>query len=43
MLRGNQVGSWTTDGPLATIPVPLNGWTDLAEIRVVGEKWARSR
>ena len=43
LLQGNQVGSWTSGGLLGTIPVPLTGWTDLAEIRVTGEKWVRSR
>jgi hypothetical protein len=32
-----------TDGLLGTIPVPLTGWTDLVEIKMTGEKWARSR
>lgn len=26
----------------ATIPVSSSGWTDLAEVRLVGEKWVRS-
>lgn len=36
VLRGNQVGNWTMDGLLGTIPVPVTGWTDLAEIRMAG-------
>lgn len=43
LLRGNQVGSWTADGLLATISVPRRGWADLSEIRVTGEKWVRAR
>lgn len=41
VLRGNQVGSWTTGGLLGTIPVPVTGWTDLVQIRVAGENWGR--
>lgn len=28
---------------LATIPVPSSGWTDLAQIRFVGERWLRTK
>ncbi len=27
---------------LATIPVSFQGWTDLADIRLAGEKWAKT-
>jgi hypothetical protein len=28
---------------LGTIPVVPTGWTDLAEVRTLGERWVRSR
>ena len=28
---------------LTTIPVSSSGWTDFAQIRVVGEQWLRTR
>lgn len=41
VLRGNNVGSWGTDGLLSTIPVPPRGWVDLAEVRTLAHRWAR--
>ncbi|HEU0090405.1 MAG TPA: hypothetical protein VFQ77_22560 [Pseudonocardiaceae bacterium] len=28
---------------LATMPVSPTGWTDLAEVRLVGRRWLRQR
>jgi hypothetical protein len=42
VLRGNQVGKWTTDGLLGTIPVSRTGWSDVAEIKLTGENWVRT-
>lgn len=41
LLTGNTVGSWTMEGLLATIPVTRGGWTDLTEVRSIGERWTR--
>ena len=43
ILRGNQVGEWTTDEVLATISVPSKGWSDAAEIKRIGENWVRTK
>lgn len=42
LFKGNKLGSWSTDGLLATLPVSRTGWTDLAEVKLTGEKWRRS-
>ncbi len=42
VLRGNQVGNWTTENVLGTIPVPRTGWSDVADIKLAGEKWAKA-
>ncbi|MGH3773444.1 MAG: hypothetical protein ACRDRW_18975 [Pseudonocardiaceae bacterium] len=36
-------GDDTTAGVLDTIPVAPTGWTDLAEIRLLGQRWLRQR
>ncbi len=43
VLRGNQVGSWTMEGLLGRVPVSPGGWVDLAQVRLIGEKWIRAR
>lgn len=43
VLEGRRVGDHTMTGMLGTIPVLPAGWTDLAEIRSVGHRWARER
>jgi len=43
VLRGNQVGKWTTDGVLGTIAVPYTGWSDLDEIKLAGENWVKAK
>ncbi len=42
VLRGNTVGSWTMEGLLGKVPVSPAGWADLAEVRLIGQKWVRS-
>lgn len=41
VLKGKQIGSWTMEGLLGTIPVSAAGWVDLVEVRGVGERWVR--
>ena len=41
VLRGNQVGKWTTDGVIGKVPVPHTGWADLEEIKLAGENWVK--
>ncbi|MGH3977952.1 MAG: hypothetical protein ACRDRZ_02950 [Pseudonocardiaceae bacterium] len=46
VFAGKQMKTYP-DGPPrvpvhATVPVPPSGWTDLAHIRLVGERWLRS-
>lgn len=43
VLKGNKVGSWTTEGLIGAIPVSAKGWVDLAQIRVIGEQWVRAK
>ncbi len=43
VLKGNTVGSWTMEGLLGTIPVSTKGWADLAQIKGLGERWAREK
>lgn len=43
VLQGNNVGSGTKEGLIGTIQVPIKGWADLAQIRLRGENWARSK
>lgn len=42
VLRGNTVGSWTMEGLLGKVPVSPAGWADLAEVRMIGQKWVHS-
>lgn len=41
VLDGQRVGDHAMAGVLATIPVLPEGWTDLAEIRLLGQRWLR--
>ena len=41
VLAGRQLFSHQTADVLHTIPVSLSGWTDLAEIRQLGQRWLR--
>lgn len=41
VLSGQQTENHGTAGAVDTIPVPPSGWTDLAEIRQLGERWLR--
>ncbi|MBV8540168.1 MAG: hypothetical protein JO063_10110 [Pseudonocardiales bacterium] len=44
VLHGRRIGDDTTaTGVLDTIPVAPTGWTDLAEIRLLGQRWLRQR
>jgi hypothetical protein len=44
VLHGHRIGDHTTTaGVLDTIPVAPTGWTDLAEIRSLGQRWLRQR
>ncbi len=43
VLEGKRIGSWTMEGLLGKISVSPRGWADLAEVRVIGEKWVRAR
>ncbi|MDQ3153392.1 MAG: hypothetical protein M3R63_17340 [Actinomycetota bacterium] len=43
ILAGQQMFSHQTVHALDTIPVSPSGWTDLAEIRLTGERWQRPR
>jgi len=43
VFRGQQLDHHGTAGVLDTIPVPPSGWTDLGEIRQVGQRWWQRR
>ncbi len=43
VLSGRQVGSNGMAEVLDTIPVSLSGWTDLAEVRLLGQRWVRQQ
>lgn len=43
VLAGQQVGNHGMTEVTDTIPVLPKGWTDLAEIRVLGQRWLRGR
>ena len=43
VLSGQQVGSHGMAEVLDTISVSPSGWTDLAEVRLVGQQWLRRR
>lgn len=42
VLGGNQVGNHAMTGVSDTIPVLPAGWTDLAEIRSIGQRWMQA-
>lgn len=41
VLRGKRLGDHGMADALGTIPVLPQGWTDAAEIRAVGKRWAQ--
>lgn len=41
VLDGRQMVNQGTADVLGTIPVPTSGWTDLAEVRLTGQRWLR--
>jgi hypothetical protein len=43
VLSGQRVGDHGISEVLDTIPVLPVGWTDLAEVRQLGQKWMRAR
>ena len=43
VLVGKLVGDHGMDEVLETIPVTSCGWTDLAEVRLLGQRWLRAR
>jgi hypothetical protein len=43
VLDGQRIGNHGMAGVLDTIPVLPAGWTDLAEIRLLGQRWVRGR
>lgn len=43
VLSGQRVGDHGMADVLGTIPVPSTGWTDVAEIRALGQRWVRGR
>ncbi|MGH3719347.1 MAG: hypothetical protein ACRDRI_11030 [Pseudonocardiaceae bacterium] len=44
VLDGQRIGDHSTvAGVLSTIPVAPTGWTDLAEIRLLGQRWLQQR
>jgi hypothetical protein len=42
VLDGRRLGDHAMIGVLDTIPVVPTGWTDLAEIRQLGQRWLRT-
>ena len=43
VLSGQQVGNHGMAEVLDTISVSPSGWTDLAEVRLTGQRWLRRR
>lgn len=43
VLDGQRVGDYGMNEVLDTIPVTPTGWTDLAEVRLLGQRWLRQR
>jgi hypothetical protein len=43
VLDGQQIGDHGMTDVLDTIPVLPAGWTDFAEIRLLGQRWAQGR
>lgn len=43
VLSGHRLGDYGMAEMLGTIPVLPAGWTDLAELRTLGQRWTRAR
>lgn len=43
VLSGKRLGDHGNVDILDTIPVVRSGWTDLAEIRLLGQRWLREQ
>ncbi len=43
VLSGHRLGDRGMAEVLGTIPVLPTGWTDLAELRTLGQRWMRAR
>lgn len=43
VLSGQRLGDHGMAEVLGTIPVSPAGWTDLAELRTLGQRWIRAR
>jgi len=43
VLRDQQLDDYGMAGVVDTIAVPPTGWTDLAEIRQLGQRWLRGK
>jgi hypothetical protein len=43
VLAGHQIGNLGMVDVLDAVPVSPSGWTDLAEIRTLGQRWLRHR
>ncbi len=41
VLSGKKVGDYGMSDAIGTIPVSPTGWTDVAEIRALGQRWLR--
>lgn len=41
VLNGKRLGDHGMTEVLGTIPVLAGGWTDLAEVRLIGRRWGR--
>ncbi|MGH3913000.1 MAG: hypothetical protein ACRDTC_06270 [Pseudonocardiaceae bacterium] len=43
VLEGQRIGDHTVAGIVDTIPVATTGWTDLADVRRLGQRWLRQQ
>jgi hypothetical protein len=43
VLSGHRLGDHGMAGALGTIPVLPTGWTDLAELRTLGQRWMQAK
>ncbi|MGH7869915.1 MAG: hypothetical protein ACREP9_20340 [Candidatus Dormibacteraceae bacterium] len=43
VLSGQRLGDHGMTGVMGTIPVLPVGWTDLGELRMLGQRWVRTR
>lgn len=43
VLEGKRVGDHAMTGVLDKITVATSGWTDLAEVRLTGQRWLRKQ